>query len=192
MIDSSSEVRKKLIELKTIISSVERRLCDFQDATGTLQEALQDAASNEFSESVQLLSKELIITCLHESKHWIRLGNVDKALQAHLAAALAFFTSKDALLPADARHLEQELFTAGIPRLWELGTYYHRQGNVNLLTGTAHYEILSSWDFALHCYQSVTKLCELANFADIRVHSTFSTQASSQMQDILCAKSKLS
>jgi hypothetical protein len=184
-------VKRRLVELKTLIGEIECRIENFETSRQSIRDAKEDAEKLGLLGEVRLLSKEVINICLSEYKHWVVKGQVDKALAAHMSAAVALSSTYKSMDDYDAKALKDDIFASGVPNLWNLGTYYHRQGNANLLAGLPKYEVLPNWETAIKCYLNVQKLYKISIFLGANVSDSFFNQAQCQIRDITDAKHKL-
>lgn len=185
-------IKKKLLELKAIISSAECRMKDFDASRQTLESARANAESLELSGTVNFLSKEIVNICLKEFKHWLIRGDIENAIQAHLSAAILLSSSCKSMDEQDLANMKSKIFSSGIPKVWDIGTYHHRQGNAYLLAGSPTYEVAKHWEIAVKCYASVQKLYDIGVSMGAQVPENYCEQAQIQISDIISAKSRLS
>ncbi len=184
-------IKKRLIELKAIISSVECRMKDFDASRHTLESARENAERLQLSGMVSFLSKEIIHICFKEFKHWLISGDVENAIQAHLSAAILLSSSCKSIDGEDLARIKSKIFASGIPKVWDIGTYHHRQGNAYLLAGSPSYEVAKHWETAIKCYANVQKLHEIGLSIGAQVPENYCEQAQVQISEIISAKSRL-
>jgi len=185
-------IRKKLVELKAVMGSMECRMNDFNAAMQTMESARNDALRSELTGTVNFLSKEMISICFKEFKHWIISGEVEKAVKAHMNAAIILSSSCKSIDEQDSAYFKGRVFSEGAVKLWDIGTYHHRQGNAYLLAGSPAYEVAKHWEIAVKCYANVQKLHEIGISIGAQVPVNYCEQAQAQISDIISAKSRLS